>query len=301
MSQVPGGPPAGGYPPAGGVPPQQGGYPPQQGGYPAQQPPAQYPPAGGAPPPQNWQPAPAGGPPPGGSKGSKNKIIAIVAGSVVGLALIGIGVKAFLGKDKADLTATSSDISGDGNLQPVPISSGSAVPPPTQPPTAPPSSPPPPTGGVQVDLEGVVTFNAPPPWEVQFDEDNAAALADGRDNFAYVAVGTTDPSTDAGSYLAQSMETLLPPDLYSQVQVGDVTPLQPSGAVVSAAVVEYEATWTDSQNSFPLHGAAFAAIRQDGSLLVGTIESVPPEEFANRKDQWGPMLSAILDAFAGTA
>ncbi len=288
MSQVPGGPPAGGYPPPGGHPPQggypaQGGYPPQ-GGYPAQ--------------PQNWQPAPAGGPPPGGAKSSKNKVIAIVAGSVVALTLIGVGVKFLSGKDPEAVT-TTAEVSGDGNLQPVPIASGTAVGVPTTPPTTVPTAPPSPVSGPQVDLAGVVTITLPPPWEAQFDEGNAAAFGDGRDNFAYVEVGTTDPSTDAGSYLAQALDALLPPDLYSQVKTGDVQALQPAGVVVSAAIVEYEATWTDSQNSFPLHGAAFAAIRQDGSVMVGTIESVPPEEFAGRQDQWGPMLDAILNAFSG--
>ncbi len=64
--------------------------------------------------------------------------------------------------------------------------------------------------------------------------------------------------------LSANLDTMLPPDNYSQLNTSDIRPLEAFGSVVSIAVMDYEALWVDAQSSIPLHGQVYVAVRQDG-------------------------------------
>ena len=148
-------------------------------------------------------------------------------------------------------------------------------------------------------LAGNVVVPVPSDWQVFGSDDTGVAM--GKDNdFVYAVVGTVKPSADAGQVLSNSLESVLPPEQYPDLRTSDVLPQQAAGSVVSFAMLEYEATWTDGQGTVPVHGAVFGAVRQDGTALILLGEHSPPEEFA---DAW-PTLQAVLDpillGFAGS-
>ena len=123
-------------------------------------------------------------------------------------------------------------------------------------------------------------------------------LGDDNGSWVYAIVGQEDPSTDAGALLSQIVTDILPAENYSQLELSPVSPIQPFGSMVSAAVVDYQALWVDSQGSMPLYGQLFVGIRQDGASLVMSAEHNPPEDFEASYDSWGPVVDGAYNAFA---
>jgi hypothetical protein len=277
---------------------------------PAPPPPPAYAPA---------QPAYAQAAPQPPYKSSRGKTIGLIVAGVVAVgALGGIGALVFGGDSSDDLSTSSggtqtpgedlSPTTGGGILDPTPIGSatpepsGSAEPTADPSPTTVPTESPTPTldpgqssdvvtigNGVQVPvLEG---------WQVVGQGDFDVMLGDGKNSYVYAVTGTVDPSTDAASVIAASMDNILPPQNYTQLQKTDIAPLQSFGSVVSIAAMQYLATWTDQQASVPLRGLLVCAVRQDGTAIIITAEHAPPEEFKDSADSWAPVVNATLGLF----
>ena len=124
-------------------------------------------------------------------------------------------------------------------------------------------------------------------------------LGDGQNTFVYAVTGTVDPSTDASSVIAASLEGILPQQAYTQFEKTDIAPLQAFGSVVSMAGMQYRAIWTDQQASVPLQGLLICAVRQDGTAIIMTAEHAPPEEFDQSVDFWAPVVNGTLTLFGG--
>ncbi len=138
-----------------------------------------------------------------------------------------------------------------------------------------------------------------PGWQVIGQGDVDVLLGDGENSFVYAVTGTVDPSTDASSVIAASLEGILPPDTYTQFQQTDIAPLESFGSVVSMAGMQYRAIWTDQQASVPLQGLLICAIRQDGTAIIVTAEHAPPEEFEDSVESWAPVVNGTLGLFGG--
>ena len=95
-----------------------------------------------------------------------------------------------------------------------------------------------------------------PGWQVVGTGDSDVLLGDGQNSFVYAVTGTVDPSSDAASVIAASLDGILPKNTYTQFRQTDITPLQAFGSVVSIAGMQYQATWTDQQASVPAPGPA---------------------------------------------
>ncbi len=301
------------------VPPQQAypPHPPQQA-YPPPPPQQAY--AAGPPPAAPWQQTR----PPAGSNhsSSKGKTIGLIVAGVVAVgALGGIGAAVLGGGDDGSPGSTEVRAGGEGSgiLNPEPV--GSAPPAPSAP-TAPqgstapaeptePAEPLPPTepsepavptvptgNGVVIGSNGVQVV-VPPDWQIDSQGDNSLGLSNGQSSWVYALTGVDDPSIEASSVLQQNLGYFTGGDSYSQLEVGDVAPQPPSGALVSIASIDYQALWVDSQGSFPLYGKIFAAVRQDGVVLLIAIEHTPPKDFDASIPSWAPILQGSLDAFAG--
>jgi hypothetical protein len=122
-------------------------------------------------------------------------------------------------------------------------------------------------------------------------------LGDGNNSYVYAVTGTVDPSADAASVIAASLDSILPKQNYTQLRKTDIAPLQAFGSVVSIAAMQYQATWTDQQASVPLQGLLIGAIRQDGTAIIITAEHAPPEDFNDSSESWAPVLNATLGLF----
>lgn len=259
----------------------------------------------------------AGAPPPAGgyNKSGKNRTIALIVGGVVAVGVLGGLVGMLLGGgDDSKVETTASAPQGSGVLDPAPVDSTDPAPTdpstgateeptpdpsPTEEPTPEPDTDPAPApSGDAVVLGGNVTVPVPTGWKVFGSDDTSIAMGKDSD-FVYAVVGTVEPSSDAGQVLINSLETVLPSEQYPDLETSDVQPQQPGGSIVSLALLEYEATWTDGQGSLPVHGAVFSAIRQDGTALIILGEHSPPKQFM---DAW-PTLKAVIDpvllGFAG--
>jgi hypothetical protein len=136
-------------------------------------------------------------------------------------------------------------------------------------------------------------------WEVVGQGDVDVLLGDGQNTFVYAITGTVDPSTDAASVIAASLEGILPQQAYTQLEKTDIAPLQSFGSVVSMAGMQYRAIWTDQQASVPLQGLLICAVRQDGTAIIMTAEHAPPEEFEQSVDAWAPVVNGTLTLFGG--
>ncbi len=138
-----------------------------------------------------------------------------------------------------------------------------------------------------------------PGWQVIGQGDVDVLLGDGQNSFVYAVTGTVDPSTDASSVIAASLEGILPQTTYTQFQQTDIVPLESFGSVVSMAGLQYRAIWTDQQASVPLQGLLICAIRQDGTAVIITAEHAPPEEFEQSVESWAPVVNGTLGLFGG--
>ncbi len=244
-------------------------------------------------------------PPAGGSpfNSGKQKTIAMIVAGVVVVGGIGglIGAMAGGGDDKQDVAAPGEG--GSGILNPTPISNTNPEPEETTEPTEPApqpteAEPRPPPAGDGVSLGGVATLPLPSGWSVLGQSDTDALLTDDQNTWVYGVVGQQDPSTDAGALLSQVIPEVLPSENYSQLQLGEVSPIQPFGSMVSTAVVDYQALWVDSQGSMSLYGQMYVGIRQDGASLILTAEHTPPDEFEQSNSSWGPVVDGAFQAFA---
>lgn len=138
-----------------------------------------------------------------------------------------------------------------------------------------------------------------PGWQVLGQGDVDVLLGDGKNSFVYAVTGTVDPSTDASSVIAASVESILPQQTYTQFRQTDISPLESFGSVVSMAGMQYQATWTDQQASVPLQGLLICAVRQDGTAVIITAEHAPPEEFEQSVESWAPVVNGTLGLFGG--
>ena len=136
-----------------------------------------------------------------------------------------------------------------------------------------------------------------PGWQVFGQGDSDVLLGDNQNSFVYAVTGTVDPSADAASVIAASIDSILPKQTYTQLRKTDIAPLQAFGSVVSVAAMQYQATWTDQQASVPLQGLLICAVRQDGTALIITAEHAPPDEFKESSDSWAPVVNATLGLF----
>lgn len=262
------------------------------------------------------------GPPPGGNfKSGKGKTIALIVGGVVAIGLLG-GVGALVlggGGDEKKVTTVSPETNNTGILNPSPIGSASpqpdpGLPTPTDPtPTAPTPTPEPtptptpeptpepPPAGDTVTIGNGVQIVLPDTWQVAGSPgESSVNMSDGNGTYLFALTGTDNPSTDAGSIISGNLESLLPSSNYSQVKMSDISPLEPFGSVVSFAVLDYKALWVDSQGSTPLYGQIYAAVRQDGTVLIINPEHSPPDEYEASYSSWGPVLENSFNLFGSS-
>ena len=80
-----------------------------------------------------------------------------------------------------------------------------------------------------------VAIYVPPNWNVDFTDDNRVFQSDGNGSFSFAFSYADQPSAAAGDVITQNLESLLPPENYTQLQTSDVVPLEPFGSVVSIA------------------------------------------------------------------
>lgn len=243
-----------------------------------------------------------GGPPSGGGpfNSGKQKTIAMIVAGVVVVGGIGGLIGAMAGGGGDDKNVAAPGEGGSGILNPTPVGNTQPTPSETTEPTpqettAP--SPPPPGDGVTLG-GGIATIPVPGGWSVLGQGDTDVLMGDDQGSWVYAIVGQEDPSTDAGALLSQIVTDILPAENYSQLELSPVSPIQPFGSMVSAAVVDYQALWVDSQGSMPLYGQLFVGIRQDGASLVMSAEHNPPEEFEASYNSWGPVIDGAYNAFA---
>jgi hypothetical protein len=280
-------------------------------GPPSAQPPAQPPaPPAGAPP-ATPPPAYVPPPPPPNFKSGKKKTIGMIVAGVVGAGLLGGIVGLTLGGGDDDSSpAAGSDGNGSGILNPTPVGSVDQPPEPdgenpAEPDPAEPDIPdvpapvdePADTGGDMVTI-GAVLIPVPDGWEVQGDPGDYDVNLAGEDGtWVYALTGTVDPTSDAGSVLSGTLDSLVPSDNYSQLELSAIEPLDPFGSVVSGAVMDYSGLWVDTQGSTPVSGRIYAAIRQDGTALLMSFEHSPPDEFDSSMATWGPLLEETFSLF----
>ena len=282
--------------------------------------PAAYPTPPGAPGGPGYGTTPGAPPPAGGYfKSGKNKTIALIVGGVVAVGVIG-GVAALLaggGDSKDEVTTTAAAPAGSGVLDPAPV--GNTDPAPTEPgettapapettAPAPETSAPAPEpepdpqpapAGDSVVIGGNIAVPVLAGWEVFGSDESGVAMGKGTD-FIYAVTGTVKPSTDAGQLLSDQLKTMLPAEQYPDLKVSDVVAQQPGGSIVSLALLEYEATWTDGQGTVPVHGVMFSAVRQDGTALIILGEHSPPKEFGDIYEQsLAPTIGGALGSMAG--
>ena len=139
----------------------------------------------------------------------------------------------------------------------------------------------------------------PPNWHVDFTDENRVFQSDGNGSFSFAFSFADDPATAAGDIITQNMDSLLPPENYTQLQTSDVVALDPFGSVVSLAGIEYEALWVDNQGSVSIHGQIYVGVRQDGTVLGILIEHMPAEDFESVFEDLTPILDNSYTRFAG--
>jgi hypothetical protein len=137
-------------------------------------------------------------------------------------------------------------------------------------------------------------------WQVVGQGDSDVLLGDGANSYVYAVTGVVDPSTDASSVISASMDSILPPQTYTQLEKTDIAPLESFGSVVSMAALQYRATWADQQAAVPLQGLLICAIRQDGTAIIITAEHAPPEEFEDSATSWAPVVNETLGLFGAS-
>ena len=216
-------------------------------------------------------------------KSSRGKTIGLIVAGVVAVgALGGIGAAIFGGDDDEafptrptggtvepgeevtpEPTAASSARARSARPRPSPTDGSEPTEPsPTEEPSpvtptegASPTLDPEPSGDV-VTIGNGVQVPVLPGWQVVGQGDSDVLLGDNQNSFVYAVTGTVDPSADAASVIAASIDSILPKQTYTQLRKTDIAPLQAFGSVVSIAAMQYQATWTDQQAVGAAAGAA---------------------------------------------
>ncbi|MEO6510983.1 MAG: hypothetical protein ABIO16_08345, partial [Nocardioides sp.] len=282
-----------------------------------------------APPEQPTAPAappapPAQQPPAPGSsfKSNRVKTIGLIVAGVVTVGVLGALAQLVFGGESdfgpttvgtgQPATQVSPSTDGGSILDPTPL--GSATPSPdasaeaTPAPSDGSSLPGIPTEGPSATLDGTTTTDGTdvvtigggvqvpvlPGWDVVGQGDGDVLLGDGQNSYVYTVTGIVDPSTDAASVIAASLESVLPEGTYTQLEKTDIAPLESFGSVVSMAGMQYRATWADQQAAVPLQGLLICAVRQDGTAIIITAEHSPPDEFDDSAASWAPVVNETL-------
>ena len=156
-------------------------------------------------------------------------------------------------------------------------------------------------GGQGVTLTATnVQVYVPPGWGIDFQNENNVVLSDGQGSWAVAySQDGVDPSADAGQLIAENLENFFPPENYTQFATGDIQALNPFGSVVSIAGMPYESLWVDNQGSFSLHGEIYMGVRQDGTILMMSIEHAPVEDWDNAPAELMDIINASYSAFGG--
>jgi hypothetical protein len=152
--------------------------------------------------------------------------------------------------------------------------------------------------GQLVTLDPGVDVYVPPGWEVIGQDDTAMLQHAGR-TYVFSITGVTDPSTEAAALMQEIAPDLLPDSTYTQFESSEITPVEPTGSLVSLAFVDYVATYVDAQSSSPIYGRLIVGIRQDGVVLAMTIESSPPKAFNKEQPDWTLIPGVTFTVFSG--
>jgi hypothetical protein len=124
-------------------------------------------------------------------------------------------------------------------------------------------------------------------------------LGEARRVHDWASVFSADPAQTAAQIIAQNLSVLIGADRFGQLRVGEVTPLQPVGGMVSFAAVAYAGLWTDSQGSVQIEGNLWVAVRQDGSVLVITGSSTSRPDIEATAPEFGTVWTGAYRSFAG--
>ena len=155
--------------------------------------------------------------------------------------------------------------------------------------------------GVTMSATGVQVY-VPPGWQVSFQDENNVGMSNGQGSYAFAfSTSGIDPSADAGTIIAENLQTFFPPENYTQFATSDIQALQPFGSVVSFAGMVYESLWVDNQGSVSLHGEFYVGVRQDGTVLVMSVEHSPVEDWDNSPPELGDIIQASYARFGGVA
>ena len=155
-------------------------------------------------------------------------------------------------------------------------------------------------GGCGALIEATdVAIYVPPNWTVDFTDENRVFQSDGAGSFSFAFSYADAPTVAAGDVITQNLESLLPPENYTQRQTSDVVALEPFGSVVSLAGIEYEALWVDNQGAVSIHGQIYVGVRQDGTVLGILIEHIPAEDFESVFEELTPILDNSFGRFGG--
>jgi hypothetical protein len=152
--------------------------------------------------------------------------------------------------------------------------------------------------GQLVTLDPGVDVYVPPGWDV-IGQDATAMLEHAARTYVFAITGVTDPSTEASALMQEIAPDLLPDSTYTQFESSEITPVEPTGSLVSLAFVDYRATYVDAQSSSPIYGRLILGIRQDGVALAMTIESSPPKAFNKEQPDWTLIPGVTLTLFSG--
>jgi hypothetical protein len=148
---------------------------------------------------------------------------------------------------------------------------------------------------------GVATVPVPEPWANDWTNDDGtqATFSDGRGTYVWVGVFSVDPATDASATLGTNWQNFISADHYSDLQSGEVNAQQPVGSMTSFAGMAFQGLWTDDQGSAEYRGEMWLAIRADGSMVVMSIETSPPEHIEQSYTDMGDMYGGTFRSFAG--
>lgn len=259
-------------------------------------------------------PGPPMGPPPGSSglfKSGKQKTIALIAGGVLAAGVLGglVAVVAGGGDDESSTAGGTGQNAGIlnpkpvGNVETPAPPAGEATPTPTPTPETAPTEAPVPTpvqGSSDGLVVGTVTIALPSGWSLVGDvgSDNAL-VTDGAGTYVSILTGVVDPTTDAASLLGDNVGFFVGGDNYSDVSVDPIQPIDPFGSVVSGAVTTYGAVWVDAQGVYPVRGAIWSAVRQDGTALLMSAETAKKEWDAS-SGAWGPVVDETYSLFGSS-
>ena len=114
---------------------------------------------------------------------------------------------------------------------------------------------------------------------------SGTAMLEHAGTYVFAATGVADPSSEASALMQELAPDLLPASTYTQFESSEITPVEPSGSLVSLAFVDYVAVYVDAQSSSRIYGRP-TGICGYGVVLAMTIESSPPKAFNNEQPEW---------------